>query len=63
MVGGQFLMAPRGDSKNDRKLLVGFGRSIDKASRFLLANPEAGAAAFLKMVPQAAPRGASEEAA
>jgi NitT/TauT family transport system substrate-binding protein len=63
MIGGQFLMAPEGTVKNDPKLLVGVGRSIDKASRFLIANPEAGAAAFLKMVPQAAPRGASQEAA
>ncbi len=63
MIGGQFLMAPEATVKNDPKLLVGVGRSIDKASRFLLANPEAGAKAFLKMVPQAAPRGASEEAA
>ncbi len=63
MIGGQFLMAPEATVKNDPKLLVGVGRSIDKASRFLIANPEAGAAAFLKMVPQAAPRGASQEAA
>ena len=63
MIGGQFLMAPEATLENDPKLLVGVGRSIDKASRFLLANPEAGAAAFLKMVPQAAPRGASQETA
>jgi NitT/TauT family transport system substrate-binding protein len=63
MIGGQFLMAPENAVKNDPKLLVGVGRSIDKASQFLLANPEAGAKAFLKMVPEAAPRGASEEAA
>lgn len=63
MIGGQFLMAPEATVKNDPKLPVGVGRSIDKASRFLLANPEAGAEAFLKMVPQAAPRGASEDAA
>jgi NitT/TauT family transport system substrate-binding protein len=63
LIGGQFLMAPEATVKNDPKLLVGVGRSIDKASRFLLANPEAGAKAFLKMVPQAAPRGASEETA
>jgi NitT/TauT family transport system substrate-binding protein len=63
MIGGQFLMAPASMVANDPKLLIGVGRSIDKASRFLLVNPEAGAAAFLKMVPQAAPRGASQESA
>jgi NitT/TauT family transport system substrate-binding protein len=63
MIGGQFLMAPASTFEKDPKTLIGVGRSIDKASRFLLANPEAGAAAFLKMVPQAAPRGASREAA
>lgn len=63
MIGGQFLMAPAAMVAKDPNLLVGVGRSINKASRFLIANPEAGAAAFLKMVPQAAPRGASEEAA
>ena len=52
---------PEAMVKNDPKLPVGVGRSVDKASRFLLANPEAGAEAFLKMVPQAAPRGASED--
>jgi NitT/TauT family transport system substrate-binding protein len=62
MIGGQFLMASAATFTSDPKLLIGVGRSIDKASRFLLANPDAGAEALLKMVPGAAPRGASREA-
>ncbi|MGJ4963959.1 ABC transporter substrate-binding protein [Bradyrhizobium oligotrophicum] len=63
MVGGQFLMAMPQTFEKDRDLLVGFGRSVCKASQFLLANPTAGARAFLKMYPETAPRGASEDAA
>jgi len=63
MIGGQFLMAPKAMLKKDRDLIIGFGRSVDKASHFLLANPAAGADAFLKMLPQAAPRGSTHEAA
>ena len=33
---------------------------MNKASEFLLANPEAGARVFLKIYPETAPRGASE---
>ena len=33
---------------------------VNKASEFLLANPEAGARVFLKLYPETAPRGASE---
>jgi NitT/TauT family transport system substrate-binding protein len=61
MIGGQFLMAPGATFEKDPNMLVGVARSIDKASRFLIANPKAGASAFLKMLPQAAPRGASRE--
>jgi len=63
MIGGQFLMAPPKLIEKEKDLVVGLGRSVDKASHFLLANPEAGADAFLKMLPQAAPRGSSHEAA
>ena len=42
-------------------MLVGFGRSTAKASTFLLADPKAGARAFLKMYPEIAPRGSTEE--
>jgi NitT/TauT family transport system substrate-binding protein len=63
MVGGQFLMAMPAWFEKDRDLLIGFGRSVCKASQFLLANPTAGAKAFLKMYPETAPRGSSEEQA
>jgi NitT/TauT family transport system substrate-binding protein len=63
MVGGQFLMTRRAFLASDRALVVGFGRSVCKASRFVLANPRAGARAFLKMFPETAPRGSSTEEA
>lgn len=59
MIGGQFLTAKKAFIAGERKLAVGLGRSVAKASTFLLANPEAGAAAFLKMYPETAPRGSS----
>ena len=59
MIGGQFLTARKPFITNERKLAVGLGRSVAKASVFLLANPEAGAAAFLKMYPETAPRGST----
>ena len=61
LVGGQFLMARKEMFTANRQLLVGFGRSVCKASVFLLANPAAGAKAFLDMYPEAAPRGQSTE--
>ncbi|MDE2515916.1 MAG: ABC transporter substrate-binding protein [Rhodospirillales bacterium] len=60
MVGGQFLMAPRSMLAKERETLIGFGRGICKSSQYILASPEAGARAFLKMYPETAPRGASE---
>ena len=60
MVGGQFLQCRKSFLSSDRRLAVGFGRSVAKASYFILANPAAGAAAFLKMFPETAPRGSSE---
>lgn len=63
MVGGQFLMLPRKTLQTDRAMAVGFGRAVCKASQFILANPVGGAAAFLKMYPETAPRGASTEQA
>jgi NitT/TauT family transport system substrate-binding protein len=61
MVGGQFLMAQKATLTTQRDLMIGVGRSVAKASIFLLANPEAGAKAFLKMYPETAPRGSSQE--
>ena len=61
MVGGQFLMAQRKLIVTERALMIGYGRSVAKASVFLLANATAGALAFLKMYPETAPRGSSQE--
>jgi len=61
MVGGQFLMAKKAMLKDSRDLLIGYGRSVCKASQFLLADPAAGAKAFLDMYPETAPRGSSTE--
>jgi len=63
MVGGQFLMAPRTLIAKDRALAVGVARAICKSSQFILASPQAGAQAFLKMYPETAPRGSTPEAA
>jgi NitT/TauT family transport system substrate-binding protein len=63
MVGGQFFMAARTMVEKDRAVAVGFARGVCKASQFILANPQAGSAAFLKMYPETAPRGATHEAA
>jgi NitT/TauT family transport system substrate-binding protein len=60
MVGGQFLMAQKSLLAEQRATLVGVGRAITKASFFMLANPKAGAQAFLQMYPETAPRGSSE---
>ncbi|MGE5669627.1 MAG: ABC transporter substrate-binding protein [Betaproteobacteria bacterium] len=63
LIGGQFLMARKEMFKDNRELLIGFGRSVCKASQFILANPAAGAKAFLDMYPEAAPKGRSGEEA
>ncbi len=61
MIGGQFLTARKPFIEKERALAVGLGRSVAKASTFMLASPEAGARAFLKMYPETAPRGSSTE--
>ncbi|MDE2006022.1 MAG: ABC transporter substrate-binding protein [Rhodospirillales bacterium] len=63
LIGGQFLTAKRDFLAHDRALAVGFARSVAKASHFILANPAAGAAAFIKMFPETAPRGATTQQA
>jgi NitT/TauT family transport system substrate-binding protein len=60
LIGGLFISAKADFLRNNRKIAVGFARAVNKASEFLLANPEAGARAFLKLYPETAPRGASE---
>ena len=59
-IGGQFIMAKKDFLKANTKLAVGLGRSTAKASEFILANPEAGAKAFLRLYPEVAPKGKSE---
>jgi NitT/TauT family transport system substrate-binding protein len=63
LVGGQFLETRVQTLEKDRALVVGVGRTVCKASRFILANPKAGAQAFLRMYPETAPRGSTPEAA
>jgi NitT/TauT family transport system substrate-binding protein len=60
LVGGLFISAMSNFIKDNRKVCVGFARAVNKASEYLLTNPEAGARAFLKLYPETAPRGASE---
>ncbi|MCX7154033.1 MAG: ABC transporter substrate-binding protein [Betaproteobacteria bacterium] len=59
-IGGFFQSSRTDWLKANQKLAVGFARSTAKASEFILANPEAGARAFLKLYPDAAPKGKSE---
>lgn len=63
MFGGNFLTAKPEFLAKRRALAVGYGRSNAKAALFVLANPLAGAKAFLKMYPDAAPRGMDREEA
>ena len=44
LIGGLFISAKDSFLKENRKVAVGFARAVNKASEFLLANPEAGAA-------------------
>ena len=60
LIGGLFISATANFLKDNRKTAIGFARAVNKASEFLLANPEAGARAFLKLYPETAPRGASD---
>jgi NitT/TauT family transport system substrate-binding protein len=59
LIGGLYISAMKSFLKDNRKIAVGFARAVNKASEFLLTNPEAGAQAFLKLYPETAPRGAS----
>jgi NitT/TauT family transport system substrate-binding protein len=59
LIGGLYISAMANFLKDNRKVAIGFARGVSKASEFLMANPEAGAQAFVKMYPETAPRGAS----
>jgi NitT/TauT family transport system substrate-binding protein len=60
LIGGLFISATANFLKDNRKTAIGFARAVNKASEFLLTNPEAGARVFVKMYPETAPRGASD---
>lgn len=63
LVGGQFVETRTQMLEKDRQLAVGMGRAVCKSSQFILANPRAGAQAFLRMYPETAPRGSSNDVA
>src|SRR5215212_7375156 len=42
LIGGLFISATANFLKDNRKTAIGFARAVNKASEFLLANPEAG---------------------
>jgi NitT/TauT family transport system substrate-binding protein len=63
MIGGLFLGVRRDFLEANRDVCVAYGRTVAMASEYLLENPAAGAAAFLEMFPETAPRGASPQEA
>ncbi|TAN27376.1 MAG: ABC transporter substrate-binding protein [Castellaniella sp.] len=63
LVGGQFLETQVRTLQKDKELAVKVGRIVCKSSQFILANPRAGAEAFLKMYPETAPRGSDHATA
>lgn len=56
-VGGLYLATKRETLKNHRKWAVGLARGVAKASIFIRQNPEAASYLFIKMFPEAAPKG------
>jgi NitT/TauT family transport system substrate-binding protein len=56
-VGGLYISASKETLDTRRKTAVGFARAVAKASHFIQANPEAAAYMFIKLYPEAAPRG------
>jgi NitT/TauT family transport system substrate-binding protein len=63
MIGGFFLAARRDYIEREGAACVAFGRAVAMATEFVLANPAAGARAFLDMYPGAAPRGVGPDEA
>ncbi|HXP29503.1 MAG TPA: ABC transporter substrate-binding protein [Stellaceae bacterium] len=55
-IGGFFIAARRDFIDKSRAACVAFGRSIAMSTEYILANPAAGARAFLAMFPGTAPR-------
>jgi NitT/TauT family transport system substrate-binding protein len=60
-IGGVFLSARTDTFKAHRDWAVGLGRAVAKAEVFIQTNPEAAAYLFVKMFPQAAPKGKTLE--
>jgi NitT/TauT family transport system substrate-binding protein len=63
LIGGFMIGTRRDYLEKHRDRLIGYGRSIAKATEFTLANPIAAASVFLEMYPGMAPRGVSREEA
>ena len=61
MVGGLYISANTEYLKRNRAKAVGFARAVAKGSLFVQNNPKAAAYMFLKMYPEASPRGATVE--
>lgn len=62
MLGGFYLQTKPETIKNDRQVVVGLGRATLKGSIFALANPEAAAAIYLDLHPEAGEGKSREEA-
>lgn len=56
-VGGLYISATEETLQKRQKVAIGFARSVAKASHFIQANPRAAAYMFIKLYPEAAPRG------
>ena len=56
-VGGLYISATKETLEKRRKTAIGFARAVAKASYFIQNNPEAAAYMFIKLYPEAAPRG------
>src|SRR5262249_45063966 len=59
LIGGFFIGATRDFLKNHRDVCVAFGQCVAMTTVYALANPRAGAKAFLEMFPGFAPRAAT----
>jgi NitT/TauT family transport system substrate-binding protein len=63
LIGGFFIGATRDFMKNHRDVCIAYGQCVAMGTVYTLANPRAGARAFLDMYPATAARGISPELA
>ena len=63
MIGGLFLGYRKDFLAANKDLCIAYAKSVAQASEFLIANPQAGSSAFLKMFPATAPRNVTPEQA